>query len=86
VTGDCKNSGQRVGTTKRSLADLNCVTKWKLNMDMRIAKVRAEMREHPERFDFGDLPPAELTQTQKESADRMRPDWLKEPIAKTGQS
>lgn len=51
-------------------------------MNKSIAKVRREMREHPERFDFGDLPSAELTKAQKDSADRMRPNWLKEGVAK----
>lgn len=51
-------------------------------MDKRIAKVRREMREHPERFDFGDLPNLDLRPALREQSDRMRPDWLQEGIAK----
>ncbi len=49
---------------------------------MTVAKVRKEMREHPERFDFADLPPGvELTAGQLAEAERLTPDWLKELIA-----
>ncbi len=51
-------------------------------MDKRIAEVRREMRAHPERFDFGDLPDLDLRPALQEQSDRMRPDWLKEGIAK----
>lgn len=50
-------------------------------MDKDIAKVRKEMRDHPERFDFAGLPPGvELTPGQLAEAERLTPDWLKEMI------
>jgi hypothetical protein len=36
------------------------------------------MRDHPEKFDFGDIPPDfKLTPAQQASYDALAPDWVK---------
>jgi len=49
------------------------------------AKIRREMRDHPERFDYGDIPPpvsAERRAIMDAQMAEMRPQWLKDMIAK----
>lgn len=47
-----------------------------------LARLHREMREHPERFDYGDLPSGELTEAQGAEAAELTPAWLQELIAK----
>lgn len=43
------------------------------------AKIRREITEHPEKFDFGDIPPArKIYPDQEKRLDDMRPQWAKE--------
>ena len=46
-----------------------------------VADVRREIREHPERFDYGDCPP-ELTEAQKAAIDaKAKPAYIEARLA-----
>ncbi len=43
------------------------------------ARIRREITEHPEKFDFGDIPPdRKIYPDQEKRLDDMRPLWAKE--------
>ena len=44
------------------------------------AKIKKEMREHPERFDFGDVPKARFSPEYSAEISANMPDWFKELI------
>lgn len=48
-------------------------------MARRPNKTEREIAEHPERFDFGDIPPArKKVPAQEKRLDDMRPKWAKD--------
>ena len=47
-------------------------------MAKRLTRIEREIRDHPEKFDFGDIPPDyKLTPEQQASYDAMAHDWVK---------
>jgi hypothetical protein len=46
------------------------------------AKIKKEMLEHPERFDFGDVPTGSFSPKYSAKLDAARPAWLTEMIIK----
>lgn len=72
---------RRAGSVYRVLQTVPVIPR-KIAMETDIERLRREMREHPERFDFADLPPGQLTAAQKRQAEESSPDWLKDMIAR----
>ena len=51
-------------------------------MTRKLSKVDREIRDHPERFDFGDVPPmGSLTPEHARQLDERRPDYIKKRLA-----
>jgi hypothetical protein len=47
-------------------------------MPKKLSRIEREMRDHPEKFDFGDFPPLrKITPAQQASYDALAPDWVK---------
>ena len=50
-------------------------------MTKKLTRIEREMRDHPEKFDYGDVPPDRKKIPAQEAAyDAMRPQWLKDLI------
>ena len=48
-------------------------------MAKKLTKIEREMAEHPEKFDFADIPPDRLIYPEQEKRlDDMRPQWAKD--------
>ena len=48
-------------------------------MAKRLTKIEREMRDHPEKFDFGDIPPdRKIYPDQEKRLDDLRPQWAKD--------
>ena len=48
-------------------------------MAKKLTKIEREMRDHPEKFDFGDIPAArKKIPAQEARYDAMRPQWAKD--------
>jgi hypothetical protein len=48
----------------------------------KLSKIEREMRDHSERFDYGDIPPmGTATPTYNRQMDERRPAWLKAMLA-----
>ena len=47
-----------------------------------LTKIEREIRDHPERFDFGDIPAdRKVSAAQKAAEDALAPDWVKQSKA-----
>jgi hypothetical protein len=58
------------------------VTKVMRTMPKKLSKIEREIRDHPERFDFGDVPPDRVNiPAQEKRLDDMRPQWAKDLAA-----
>ncbi len=54
-------------------------------MPKKLTRIEREMRDHPEKFDFGDVPPARVKIPEQEARyDEMRPQWAKDLAASNG--
>jgi len=52
-------------------------------MAKKLSRIEREIRDHPEKFDFQDVPPARKKNPAQEAAwDAMRPQWAKDLVAK----
>lgn len=50
-------------------------------MAKKLTKIERKMRDHPEKFDFGDIPPARKVHPEQEQWFRdARPQWLKDLV------
>jgi hypothetical protein len=48
-------------------------------MSKKLSRIEREIRDHPEKFDYADIPPDyKLTPAQKARYDAMRPQWAKD--------
>ncbi len=48
-------------------------------MAKKLTRIQREIRDHPEKFDFGDVPPArKKNKVQEAKMDAMRPQWAKD--------
>ena len=52
---------------------------WSRVMAKKLTRIEREIRDHPEKFDFGDIPPArKKIPAQEARYDEMRPQWAKD--------
>lgn len=52
-------------------------------MTKKLTKIEREMTEHPEKFDFADIPPArKIYPDQEKRLDDMEPQWFKDLVGK----